>query len=108
MHYTHLTEEERYQIDDLKREGFSKNLIAKRLGRSRSTLSKELRRKEGARGWRPRLAQQKATERLVMRGASNAKRTGVAAWDYAKKQLQDEQWTLSKLLAVSSTRGMKG
>jgi IS30 family transposase len=54
MSYTHLTEGERYQIDDLRREGFSQAAIAKQLNRSTATLSREIRRNQGERGWKPR------------------------------------------------------
>lgn len=54
MDYTHLTENERYQIDDLQREGFSLTATAEQLARSRSTISRELRRNKGERGYRPR------------------------------------------------------
>jgi transposase, IS30 family len=57
MDYKHLTEEERYQIDDLRREGFNQEEIANKIGRSPSRLSRELRRNHGERGWRPRQAQ---------------------------------------------------
>jgi transposase, IS30 family len=65
MKYTHLTELERYQIDELLREGFSQAAIAKVLNRSASTLSRELRRNKGGRGWRPRQAHLSAQERLI-------------------------------------------
>jgi IS30 family transposase len=44
MNYTHLTQEERYQIYTLLREGFSKRYIAWRLNRSPSTISREIKR----------------------------------------------------------------
>lgn len=93
MDYKHLTAEERYQIDDLRREGFNQTEIAKKLGRSKSTLSRELNRNKGDRGWRPRQAQIKATERLVTRGSSNARKISVTAWGYAKKHLIKDQWS---------------
>ena len=93
MDYKHLTEEERYQIDDLRREGFKQNQIAKKLGRSPSTLSRELHRNQGERGWRPRQAQHKATERLSIRGTHNARKLSETAWSYAKKHLVEEQWS---------------
>ncbi len=93
MDYKHLTENERYQIDELLREGFSQHSIAKALGRSPSTLSRELRRNKGERGWRPRQAQIKAITRLVVRGSTNAKRASEAAWEDAKYHLQHDQWS---------------
>ncbi len=56
MPYTHLTEEERYHIDELLREGNTQSEIAKELGRSAPTLSRELSRNKGNRGWRPQQA----------------------------------------------------
>ncbi len=47
MNYVHVTAEERYQIDDLRREGYSQKDIAAAIGRSESTLSRELRRNKG-------------------------------------------------------------
>lgn len=93
MNYKNLTAEERYQIDDLWREGFNQTEIAKKIGRSKSTLSRELNRNKGDRGWRPRQAQVKATERLVRRGSSNARKISVAAWEYTKKHLIKDQWS---------------
>lgn len=93
MDYKHLTEEERYQIDDMRREDFSQAAIARALNRSPSTLSRELRRNKGERGWRPRQAQLKAIERLSARGAANTRRISDAAWEFAKEHLQNEQWS---------------
>ena len=81
MDYKHLTEEERYQIDDLRREGFNQAEIAMKIGRSPSTLSREFCRNHGERGWRPRQAQLKAVDRLVARGINNA-----GAWFSIKGQ----------------------
>ncbi len=47
MEYKHLTTEERYQIDEYLREDFSQAAIAKKLGRSPSTLSREFYRNKG-------------------------------------------------------------
>lgn len=93
MDYKHLTEDERYQIDDMRREGFNQGAIALALNRSASTLSRELRRNEGDRGWRPKQAHQKATDRLGVRGSANVKRANDEAWIYAKKHLQEDQWS---------------
>lgn len=107
MKYTHLTEEERYHIDDLQREGFNQATIAKQLGRSPSTLSRELCRNKGERGWRPRQAQLKAVERLVYRGRHNAKKTSIAAWDYAEKHLKNEQWSPEQISGRLALDGLE-
>ena len=93
MSYTHLTEEERYHIDELLRQGYPQMSIADELGRSASTISRELRRNRGQRGWRPRQACQKATFRLSERGKNNAPKIDAAAWDYALDKITIEQWS---------------
>ena len=50
--YTHLTQEERYQIWSEKKVGISNEVIAQDLGRDVSTIKRELARNTGARGYR--------------------------------------------------------
>lgn len=107
MNYTHLTVEERYQIDDLLREGFSQKEIAKTLYRSASTLSRELSRNKGERGWRPRQAQQKASARLVERGLNNVIRISESAWEYAKQHLTTEQWSPEQIAGRAKLDGLE-
>lgn len=105
MDYKHLTEEERYQIDDLRREGFNQEEIAQKIGRSPSTLSRELKRNKGERGWRPRQAQLKAVERLAARGANNANKVSNAAWQYAEKHLTEDQWSPEQIAGRAALDG---
>lgn len=107
MEYNHLTEEERYQIDNLQREGFKRSEIARKLRRSRSTLSRELRRNEGERGWRPRQAQLKSVDRLVARGANNARKVDEAAWRYAEKHLTQDQWSPEQIAGRLELEGLE-
>ena len=51
-HYTQLTLEERYHIQVMRKQGKSLRSIAIGMGRSHSTLSRELRRNQGGRGYR--------------------------------------------------------
>jgi len=51
--YTHLTQEERYQIQAYKKAEFSNTFIANELGRHVSTIKRELSRNKGLRGYRP-------------------------------------------------------
>jgi IS30 family transposase len=106
MEYKHLTAEERYQIDDLRREGFNQAEIARKIGRSPSTLSRELSRNKGDRGWRPRQAQLKATELLGTRGANNASKISEAAWQYAKKHLSEDQWSPEQIVGRLQLQGL--
>ena len=51
MNYTHLTQEERYQIYALLREDFSKRHIALRLERAPSTICREIKRNRNRNGY---------------------------------------------------------
>jgi IS30 family transposase len=56
MSYTQLTQEQRYQIYALPKIGHNGTEIAKVLGSHKSTISRELRRNRGQRGYRPKQA----------------------------------------------------
>ena len=105
MAYTHLTESERYHIDEMLREGFLQSEIAANLGRSASTLSRELRRNRGKRGWRPKQAHELATERLHQRGLSNVSKVAEGAWEYAKNKLTAEQWSPEQITGRRQSEG---
>src|SRR5690606_26564495 len=63
MSYYQLTENERYQICALNKAGQSQQQIAELLERSASTISRELKRNKGRRGYRPRQAQRLSDSR---------------------------------------------
>ena len=56
MSYTQLAQGERYQIYALKKAGHDQAEIAKIMGRDPGTISRELRRNRGLKGYRPRQA----------------------------------------------------
>ena len=58
--YKQLDYEQRYHIYSMMRIGFSQTQIASELGVHRSTISRELRRNRGKRGYRPKQAHQMA------------------------------------------------
>ncbi len=62
-YYIQLTREERYHISVLCKEGFSKTETAKRINRHISTISRELNRNTGKKGYRPKQAQARALKR---------------------------------------------
>ncbi len=89
MSYTHLTSEERYHISVARKAGLSLRAIAAQLGRHCSTLSRELKRNKGLRGYRPKQAHHKAQVR---------KRRGNVqirdfAWAYVRHLLTTQQWS---------------
>ena len=63
MNYKQLTENERYQIYVMNKAGHSQEEIAYMLGRSPATISRELCRNRGLRGYRPAQAQRMSDER---------------------------------------------
>jgi IS30 family transposase len=63
MKYTQLTQEQRYQIHALLKMGHNQTEIADTLGIHKSTVSRELQRNRGKRGYRPKQAHQFALQR---------------------------------------------
>lgn len=66
--YKHLNREERYSIKEMRDKGLSINEISKKLKRSKSTISMELRRNKVNRKYMPCIAQEKYQERLHRQG----------------------------------------
>mgnify|MGYP000704343142 FL=1 len=63
MNYKHLSQVERYQIYALMKAGHDQTQIAKLLDRHKSTISRELSRNRGLKGYRPKQACAIATKR---------------------------------------------
>ena len=61
--YTQLTYQQRYHIYTFMKAGFCQSEIAREIGVHKSTVSREVRRNQGKRGYRPKQAQQLATNR---------------------------------------------
>lgn len=88
MNYTHLTQDERYQIYILMKAGHSQSAIAVLLNRHPSTISRELRRNHGQRGYRPRRAQGLAEMRA--KNCLNARRIAPETWEAAQARLREQ------------------
>lgn len=107
MTYTHLTQEERYQIHNLHRQQVCLTQIAAELGRSTSTISRELRRNAGQCGYKPAQAHQRAQDRQSQR--RNAKQFEPHHWQlvdlYLRLELSPDQISvrlkLEKRLSIS-------
>ena len=67
MKYAQLTQEERYQIYVLLKAGHTQTEIAMMLNRHKSTISRELRRNTGFRGYRPQQAQRMTQQRRMIK-----------------------------------------
>jgi IS30 family transposase len=88
MNYTQITREERYQISALQQAGLNQSEIAKVLKRSPSTISRELNRNRGKRGYRPKQVHYKSEERRAI----NARQIDDATWKFAQEMLSI-QWS---------------
>jgi IS30 family transposase len=77
MSYTQLTREERYQIKVLLNTGHNRTEIAEAIGVNKSTISREMVRNRGRRGYRPGQADEFAKERSLKK---------------AKRRISEETW----------------
>ncbi len=77
--YNQLTEVQRYQIEALKKAKKKQHEIAKIIGVSASTISRELCRNTGQRGYRPKQAHNKAYKRRYRAGKAIKMTTEVVA-----------------------------
>jgi len=83
--YTQLTREQRYQIKALLKMEHSQTQIAKVVGVHKSTISREIRRNVGGRGYRPK----QAHERALYRRQGKAKLTiSVETWQMIENRLR--------------------
>jgi len=87
MRYKQLTQEERYQIYVLLKAGHTQSEIALILDRHKSTVSREVRRNTGLRGYRPKQAQRLTEER---RQAKILPRICHTTWDNVTKLLRQD------------------
>lgn len=90
MTYHHLSREERYQISALLKAGLTQSRIAITLGRHKSTISRELARNAGLRGYRPRQAGALAEARSI--SSRNARQISASVWKTVSQQLR-LQWS---------------
>lgn len=93
MRYTHLSQDERYQIYELRLEEKTLTEIAQALNRHKSTIQREIKRNTGGNGWRPSQAQEIALQRQS--NCRNARRINEDHWfkvlDYLRMDLSPQQ-----------------
>lgn len=87
MSYNQITQEERYQIYALLKAGNNQTEIAMILNRHKSTVSREIRRNTGLRGYRPQQAQRLADQRKDNKACS---RISDMVWTDVVHLLQQE------------------
>ena len=86
--YRQLTQEQRYQISVLKKIGYGPTEIAKEIEVHKSTISREVRRNTGERGYRPKQANEKAIERRA--NATPRKRILAETWEVVEEKLRQD------------------
>jgi IS30 family transposase len=93
--YTQLTQEERYQIYILKKAEYSQTEIAELLERDKSTISRELHRNRGLKGYRPRQAHNLA---LLRRYDKAQPRIGSKVWQLVEALIREE-WSPEQIVS---------
>ena len=94
MNYTQLTQEERYQIYALKKAGHIQAEIARVIGRNPGTISRELRRNRGLRGYRPDQAHNLA---LMRRQDKIQPRLSEQIWQQVEALIREE-WSPQQIV----------
>jgi len=86
--YKQLTSELRYQIYGLKQAGLNQTEIAKKIGVDKGTISREFKRNEGKRGWRPKQAQSFRDERR--QACTNGKCFSSDEWAEVERLIRED------------------
>lgn len=89
MSYSQLSQNERSQISALLKAQHNQADIARNLGRSPGTISREISRNKGKRGYRPKQAQEKATQRKMGKNPHKILRS---TWEIVEILLS-EKWS---------------
>jgi len=89
MQYTQLTQVQRYQIYALMKAGLNQTQIANIIGVHKSTISRELRRNRGQRGYRPKQAHKRCVQRRLHKSQPRIAQT---TWHLIEHLLR-EQWS---------------
>jgi len=105
MNYTHLTQDERYQIAILLKAGHDQSDIARVMNRHKSSISRELCRNRGRRGYRPKQAQ--AFSQASMLACENGPRVAAATWAFVEAKLA-ELWSPEQIAGYLKTNGQPG
>lgn len=92
MSYTHLTPEQRFLIHTRLQAGDSRRAIAKQLRRNHSTVSREINRNKGKRGYRHKQADESAKRRRSDASSVPRKMTE-DLWATVDKLLAEHRWS---------------
>jgi IS30 family transposase len=102
MAYQQLTQDQRYQIHAFLKAAFSQSAIARELGVDKSTISRELQRNRGQRGYRPIQAQHLADSRRQVK--ANATRITTETWQQVDALLKQD-WSPEQISGTLKQQG---
>lgn len=103
--YKHLSREQRYHIYAFKKAGFSQKQIAAELSVSPATISRELRRNRGKKGYRYKQAHRMATERRQIAAKRNVYRISDDIKQLVIKLLNDD-WSPEQITGHLALQGI--
>ena len=103
--YKHLTRDERYQIAILLKAGKRQYQIAALMNRHPSSISRELKRNRGQRGYRPKQAQALSEDR--MRASDNGRRISEEVWAVVDDKL-NETWSPEQISGYLKANNQPG
>jgi len=86
MNYTQLTQCQRYQIEALLKSDHNQTEIAQTIGVHKTTISREVRRNRGQRGYRPKQAHRKA----VKRRSWDRRRIPPQTWGWVEEKIRQD------------------
>ncbi len=92
MPYTHLAQEERFLIYKRLQAGDSRRTIAEDLGRSHSTVIREIKRNTGKRGYRHKQAEESAKRRRS-EASSVPRKMSEALWATVEELVIQQRWS---------------
>ena len=101
--YKQLTQEQRYHIYALRKIGQTQEMIASEIGVHKSTISRELSRNQGLRGYRPQQAHHLALTRH--HGATKATKMTKALRHLIEEKLSLYQWSPEQISGWLSLHG---
>lgn len=107
--YHRLTRNNRIIIETLYKEGYGQTSIAQRIGVHKSTISREIRRNKGQKGYRYEQAQQKADRRMIKSASIGVLRERrsrgfwTVSWDSISKSFL--RWRTSPRRSAPPLRG---
>lgn len=101
--YSQLTSEQRYQIYALLKAEHTLTFIAKIVGKHKSTISREITRNTGGRGYRPNQAQSLCDQR---KQGKYAGRFSASDWHLIEHLLSDQQWSPEQIALRTKEDGL--